>query len=40
MDFSVEKTAQVSPAIADTKAVSADLVALWARHWRKTGFLQ
>jgi hypothetical protein len=39
MDFSVEKTSAVSPAIASAYAVDADLVSLWTKHWKKSAFL-
>jgi hypothetical protein len=38
MDFLVEKTSKVSPTIANTSAVNADLVSLWAKQWKKSGF--
>ncbi|ORY34306.1 putative L-aminoadipate-semialdehyde dehydrogenase [Naematelia encephala] len=39
MEFEVVKTSELSPTIASVQAVDSDLVALWTRHWKKTGFL-
>jgi len=40
MDFEIEQTAKVSPTIGKCKPIDADLVALWAKNWKQTGFLQ
>lgn len=40
IEFAVERTAQLSPTIAGCKPVSAELVALWTKQWRDSGFLQ
>lgn len=40
MDFATDKTSQLSPAIASTKAVDPALVALWVSQWKASGFLQ
>jgi thioester reductase-like protein len=39
IEFSVERTAQLSPAIAGCEAVSAGLAARWVAAWRASGFL-
>ncbi len=39
-EFSLKKAAEMSPTLAQCKAVDAELVALWTRHWMKTGFLE
>ena len=39
MSFSVDRAAKVSSTIANCPAISPELVELWARHWKKTGFL-
>ncbi|KAJ4414053.1 putative NRPS-like protein biosynthetic cluster [Gnomoniopsis sp. IMI 355080] len=38
--FATEITASLSPTIASVESPKRELVALWAAHWRKTGFLQ
>lgn len=38
--FATDITASLSPTIAKTEPPTRDLVALWAKHWRRTGFLQ
>jgi len=40
MDFEIEQTAKVSPTIGECKPIDAELVALWAKNWKQTGFLQ
>lgn len=40
IEFSVRRTAQLSPTIAECEPVSAELVTLWTRQWRESGFLQ
>ena len=40
MDFEIQQTAKVSPTIGGCKPIDADLVSLWTRHWKQTGFLQ
>lgn len=39
IEFEVTRTAKLSPTIARLKPVSAELVALWTRKWRESGFL-
>lgn len=40
MDFEIHETAKVSPTIGGCKPIDADLVSLWAKNWKQTGFLQ
>jgi hypothetical protein len=40
MDFEVEQTSIVSPTIGHCGPIDADLVALWVKNWKQTGFLQ
>jgi len=40
MDFEIDQTAKVSPTIGSCKPIDAELVALWAKNWKQTGFLQ
>ncbi|CAN8105946.1 unnamed protein product [Discula destructiva] len=40
IEFATSSTASLSPTIANVEPPTPELVALWARHWRKTGFLQ
>ena len=39
MDFDVAQTSKVSPTIAACEPLVPELVALWTRHWKETGFL-
>ncbi|OSX67090.1 hypothetical protein POSPLADRAFT_1128883 [Postia placenta MAD-698-R-SB12] len=38
-NFRVDLTSQAAPSIANSPAISEELVAKWVRHWRETGFL-
>ena len=40
MVFSVEETSKASPTLRDCPAISEDMVALWVKNWKKTGFLR
>jgi hypothetical protein len=40
MDFEIEQTSIVSPTIGHCGPIDADLVALWVKNWKQTGFLQ
>lgn len=39
MDFAVNKTAKMSPTIAECRPTDPSLVALWVVQWKKSGFL-
>jgi hypothetical protein len=40
MEFEIDQTAKVTPTIGSCKPIDAELVALWAKNWKQTGFLQ
>jgi hypothetical protein len=37
--FRVDLTSKVAPSIANSSAISQDLVGRWIKHWRSTGFM-
>lgn len=39
MDFAVTETAKLSPTVAACRPVDADLVALWTKSWKESGFV-
>lgn len=39
MEFQIGKTSRVAPSIGGCKAPNAELVALWVKHWKETGFM-
>ena len=39
MIFSVQETSTVSETLRSCPAISADMVSLWVKNWKQTGFL-